>query len=168
MATEIFTSLDRYLFRRQARYTDYTHPQKSKGWKRKKYWGRLNLQKPNCQWVFGDKQSGAFMLEFNWFNIERHPLVIKRASPDDPTLREYWEKRRNKRDKTEAEKLNRIQQRVAKKQNYKCPVCGESLFNDEPLHLHHKTPRCKGGKDEVKNLVWLHQYCHHKVHYQTE
>lgn len=27
-------------------------------------------------------------------------------------------------------------------------------------------PRCKGGKDEIKNLVWLHQFCHHKIHYQ--
>ena len=108
------------------------------------------------------------MLKFRWFKIKRHPLVVKKSSPDDPSLKEYWEKRQRKRDKSESEKMSKIQQRVAKKQDYKCPICGESLFNDEPLHLHHIKPRCKGGKDEVQNLQWLHQYCHHKTHYQKE
>lgn len=39
------------------------------------------------------------------------------------------------------------------KQDYKCPICGQSIFNDEPLHLYHITPKSKGGKDEPKNLV---------------
>ncbi len=168
VASRAFHGLDSYLYRRQVRFVNSTHQKKSMGWKRRKYWGRLNLQRPNDKWVFGDKETGGYMLKFSWFTIDRHPLVIKKSSPDDPTLREYWHKRQHKKNKTEAERLNRIQQKVAKKQGYKCPICGESLFNDEPLHLHHIIPRCKGGKDEVKNLVWLHQYCHHKVHYQIE
>ncbi len=168
VASEAFQNLDHYLFKRQVRYAKYTHPNKSAGWQTKKYWGRLCRQRPNQKWVFGDKEYGAYMLQFSWFKIERHPLVIKDYSPDHPELREYWENRQNKRDKTEAEKLNRTQHKVAKKQGYKCPICGDSLFNDEPLHLHHIIPRCKGGKDEVKNLVWLHQYCHHQIHYQKE
>ncbi|WP_041619110.1 HNH endonuclease [Stanieria cyanosphaera] len=108
------------------------------------------------------------MLRFSWFKIDRHTLVVKRSSPDDPELKEYWENRNKKRNLSEAEKLNKIQQKVAKKQEYICSICGESIFDDEPLHLHHIIPRCKGGKDEAKNLVWLHQYCHHKVHYQKE
>ncbi len=168
VSSKAFSKLDDHLFRRQVRFVNRTHPQKSKAWKKQKYWGRLNFHRPNDKWVFGDKPSGAYMLKFRWFNIKRHPLVQHKSSPDDPKLREYWEKRQRIRDKSTAEKLSRIQQNVAKKQDYKCPICGESLFNGEPLHLHHIIPRCHGGKSETKNLVWLHQYCHQKVHYQQE
>jgi RNA-directed DNA polymerase len=168
VASKAFRGLDSYLFKRQFRYAKRTHPNRSNEWRRKKYWGKLSLQRPNDKWVFGDKETGAHMLKFSWFRIQRHTMVSKKHSPDDPTLREYWEKRQRKRNATESEKMNRTRQKVAKKQDYKCPVCGESIFNDEPLHLHHKIPRCKGGKDTVKNLVWLHQYCHHKTHYRTE
>lgn len=166
VSSEIFSSLDRYLFIRQRRYVNRLHPNKNKKWKDDKYWGRLNLQRPKSKWVFGNKTNGNYMLKFKWTNIERHPLVSKRSSPDDPELIEYWEKRRRRRDGDEAQKLSKINQKVAKKQDYKCPVCGESIFNDEPLHQHHIIPRCKGGKDESENLVWLHQYCHHKKHFQ--
>ncbi len=157
--------LDDYLFKRQVKYAKRTHPNKGKNWTKKRYWGKLNLSR-NDKWVFGDKETGSYILKFSWTKIERHALVKQRHSPDDPELREYWEKRSKKRDQSETKKLNRVQEKVAKKQGYKCPICGESIFNDEPIHLHHKTPRCKGGKDEVKNLIWLHQYCHHKTHYQ--
>ena len=162
-----FSKLDYYLFKRQVRYVKRTHPKKGKKWTKKRYWGRLNLTKKD-KWVFGDKNTGAYMLKFNWTKIERHVLVKKGYSPDDPELIEYWEKRGKKRDQSEAKKLNKIQEKIAKKQVYKCPVCGESLFNDEPLHLHHIISRCKGGKDETKNLIWLHQYCHQKTHYQKK
>ena len=165
VSTAEFNKLDDYLFKRQVRYVKRTHPNKSKGWTKKRYWGRLNLSRDD-NWVFGDKNTGAYMLKFNWTKIERHALVPKRYSSDDPELSEYWAKRNKKRDQSEAKRLNKIQRRVANKQDYKCPVCGESIFNDEPLHLHHIIPRCKGGKDEIKNLVWLHQYCHHKEHHQ--
>ena len=161
-----FTRLDDYIFVRQVRYVKRTHPKKPKYWTKDKYWGRLNLQRPNDKWVFGNKSNGNFMTKFAWVNIKRHSLVRQRSSPDDPALAEYWEKRNGKKDKSEAKTLSKKQDYVAFKQDYKCPVCGQSLFNDEPLHLHHITPRSKGGKDEAKNLVWLHMYCHHKTHYQ--
>ncbi|NER85318.1 MAG: HNH endonuclease [Leptolyngbya sp. SIO1D8] len=30
-------------------------------------------------------------------------------------------------------------------QQTKCPNCGQSLFNEEGIHIHHKTPRCLEG-----------------------
>ncbi len=162
-----FSKLDNYLFTRQVRYVKRTHPNKSKKWTQKRYWGKLNLSRNN-KWVFGDKDTGAYMLKFSWTKIERHTLVKQGYSPDDPELKEYWSKRNKRRNQSEAKRLNKIQERVAKREGYKCPVCGDSLFNDEPLHLHHLIPKCKGGKDEVKNLVWVHQYCHHKIHYQRK
>lgn len=162
---KIFRGLDRYLFIRQCRYANRTHPNKNKEWKTRRYWGKF-MADYGGKWIFGDKQTGAYMLKFSWFKIDRHPLVKKRSSPDDPALKEYWAKRNKKRNILEAEKWNKNRQKIARRQKFKCPICGESLFNDEPLHLHHIIPRCKGGKDEINNLVWLHQFCHHKIHYQ--
>ena len=168
VSSKAFNTLDNYLFRRQIRYVNRTHPNKSNEWKRKNYWGRLNLQRPNDRWVFGDKQLGNYMLKFSWTKIERHSLIRQRSSPDDPSLKEYWDKRNKGNNKSEAKKFNRKKELIALKQNFKCPTCGQSLFNDEPLHLHHIIPKSKGGTDEIKNLIWLHLYCHHKTHYQKE
>ena len=168
VSSEIFSKLDTYLYIRQKRYVKRTHPNKNNGWKKDKYWGRFNLQRPKAKWVFGDKITGNYMMKFAWANIERHTLVSKRSSPDNPELKEYWNKRRVKNDKNEAKILSKLNQKIAGKQGYKCPICGESIFNGEPIHRHHKIPKCQGGKDEVKNLTWLHLYCHHKTHYQKQ
>ena len=144
---------------------DAVKAQQSTRWKSRRYWGRLNLSRMD-NWVFGDKACGAYMLKFSWFKIERHAMVTKTSSPDDPNLRDYWEIRRKTRSIDEASKLNATKEKVAKLQGYKCLVCGESLFNDEPIELHHIVPRSLGGKDEIKNLIWLHKYCHNKVHHQ--
>ena len=165
VSSKAFSDLDNYLFKRQVRYVNRTHPNKNKKWKKDKYWGKLNFRR-NDNWVFGDKQSGSHMLKFNWTKIERHTLVKQRYSPDDPSLIDYWEKRGKKSQKSEAAKWNAKQEQVAYKQGYNCPVCKQSLFNDEELHLHHITPRSEGGKDTLNNLVWVHLFCHHKVHHQ--
>ena len=143
-----------------------THPNKPRKW-RQKYWGKFKFGSQD-KWVFGNKENGNYMQRFAWTKISRHTLVKGNHSPDDPNLIEYWEKRNAKKDKSEANKFNSKKEYIAFKQGYKCAKCGQSLFNDEPLHLHHITPKNKGGKDEVNNLIWLHIYCHHKTHYEKE
>ena len=44
------------------------------------------LNRANLATVFGDRQSGAFLLKFSWTKIVRHVLVKGWASPDDPAL----------------------------------------------------------------------------------
>jgi RNA-directed DNA polymerase len=165
VSSKTFRNLDDYLFTRQKRYANITHPNKPTYWKKRKYWGRLNLSRES-KWDFGDKKIGAYMLKFSWFNIERHAMVTKTASPDDPKLKDYWEKRWKTKAKSEATRYNKTKEKVANRQGYKCTVCGESLFNDEPIDLHHIIPKSQGGKDEIRNLIWVHQYCHHKIHHQ--
>ena len=46
------------------------------------------------RWVFGDRDSGAYLVKFAWTNIVRHPMVKGNASPDDPALADYWANRR--------------------------------------------------------------------------
>jgi RNA-directed DNA polymerase len=147
------------MFWREIRYGRHTHPNKSKRWTQNKYWGRLNLSRKD-RWVFGDKKTGHHILKFSWFNIKRHCLVKGTNSPDDATLKDYWLTRASSR----AKDLTPSYQKVAKNQQFVCLGCGESLFNGEEIHLHHRIPRSQGGKDTYKNLEYLHLYCHQQVH----
>lgn len=85
VAKEIFSGLDRWMFYKADRYTRRSHPRKSKDWRQRTYWGRFHLDRLD-PWVFGDKQTGGYLLKFSWFPIERHTLVKGRSSPDDPHL----------------------------------------------------------------------------------
>jgi len=158
-AKETFHKLDNWMFDKEVRHVKRTHPRKSKQWQQRKYWGRLNLERQD-HWVFGNKQSGHHLLKYAWFPIERHILVKGTASPDDPSLKDYWRKR-NARKVTD---LPASRQKIAKKQNGVCPVCKNTLFNDEELHVHHKVPKAKGGKDNYGNLVLVHLFCHQQIH----
>ena len=114
--------------------------------------------------VFGNKQSGHHLLKYAWFPIERHILVKGTASPDDPALKAYWQKR----NAMQVKNLPASRQKIARKQNGICPVCKNTLFNDEELHVHHKKPKAEGGKDNYGNLVLVHVLCHQQIHAKQE
>ena len=49
------------------------------------------------RWVFGDRDSGAYLTKFAWTKIVRHQMVDGHASPDDPALTDYWAARKRRR-----------------------------------------------------------------------
>jgi RNA-directed DNA polymerase len=159
VAQEAFDKLDNWMFYRAIRYVKHAHPKKSKTWQQARYWGRLNLDRQD-RWVFGDKQTGAHVLKFGWFKIERHVLVRGKSSPDDASLRAYWQNR----ERLKAKDLARSKQQVAKRQGFVCPVCSQSLFNEEQLHLHYIKPKKQGGPDISSNFQLVHLYCHQQIH----
>ena len=114
--------------------------------------------------MFGDKQTGGYLLKFSWFPIERHTLVKGTASPDDPKLKDYWKERQA----AKARELTISKQKLAKRQMGRCPECGESLFNDEEVQVHHLLAQSKGGNDAYSNLVLVHLLCHQHIHAKTE
>lgn len=159
VSSEAFSSLDNWMYTRERRYAKRMHPNKSDKWRMNRYWGKLNLDRED-NWVFGNKESNKLLLKFTWFNIQRHVLVKSTSSPDDPELRHYWMDREKDKFKT----LEPSNQKIAKKQNYLCPICQESLFNGETTHRHHITPRQKNGKNNLANLQIVHYYCHQQIH----
>jgi RNA-directed DNA polymerase len=163
VASEIFHKLDSWMFYRADRYAKWQHPKKPKYWRQRKYWGRLNLDRSD-RWVFGEKATGGYLLKFGWFPIERHTLVKGRSSPDDPSLRDYWMKRQA----AKARDLTFSKQKLAKRQKGRCPECGESLFNDEEIQVHHRLAKSLGGKDVYSNLALVHLLCHQHIHAVTE
>lgn len=159
VSRETFHALDGWMFCREVRYAKRKHPNKNQEWKHSRYWGRLNLERRD-RWVFGDKDSGIHLLKFSWFSIRRHTLVKGRASPDDPNLRDYWHQRQQVKTKD----LVPSRQKLAQRQQGRCPVCGESLLNQEELQIHHKRPKSQGGNDSYSNLELIHLYCHQQLH----
>lgn len=159
VAKKVFAGLDRWMFHRAWRHAQRKHPNKSATWRRRRYWGKINLDR-NDKWVFGEKRTGEYLLKFQWTRIQRHVIVKTTHSPDDPSLKDYWEQR-NRKQVTE---LVASKQKMAKKQHFACPVCNQSLLNGEELHTHHILPRNDGGQDKYKNLLLVHQDCHTQIH----
>lgn len=160
VSSETFKALDHWMFLRECRYIKRMHPKKSWKWRKERYFGSLNLNSRD-KWVFGDQKTGAYLVQFGDINIERHIMVKGNASPDNPDLKQYWENREKKKANT----LNNDSLRkLARLQNHKCPICGESLYNGEELHKHHIVPKKQGGKDTYDNLRLVHYLCHQQIH----
>ena len=89
-------------------------------------------------------------------------MIQYTSTPFDSALTEYF----RKRDIKEFENNNvSSRQKLAKKQNYVCPICGRSITDfKEGLEIHHVVPKYHGGGDEYKNLNLVHISCHIEYH----
>jgi RNA-directed DNA polymerase len=159
VSKKAFKSIDHWMFKRCVRYVKSTHPTKSWKWWRSKYWGKLNRQS-NDQWVFGDRSTGRYLLKLSWTPIRRHVLVKGASSPDDPTLKEYWIRRQERKVHDLPSRLTSL----ARSQKGLCIHCGTSLYNGEELHTHHHRPKSEGGTSARKNLRLVHLFCHQQTH----
>ena len=158
VASQVFQRLDAFMYHRAARYAKRRHPQKSGRWRRQAYWGQ-HCGHRRDRWVFMDKQRHVMLQKFSWTRIQRHRLVPKTHSPDDPTLQDYWRQRRATTSSTEPRFRTLFTQ-----QHGLCPVCHQPLENDEKLHIHHVIPKNIGGTDTLDNLRLVHLYCHRQIH----
>ncbi|MEU8249217.1 hypothetical protein [Nonomuraea sp. NPDC048916] len=79
------------------------------------------------KWVFGDRETGAYLTRFGWTKIVRHDLVKGRTSPDDPALTGYWYLRRRRN--TSQPPIGGPRFRLLKRQRGRCPVCGGLLLH---------------------------------------
>jgi hypothetical protein len=89
VSKDVFASLDSYLWQLTYRWALPRHPKKSRHWIVNRYFGRFNTARQD-RWVFGDRETGAYLVRFAWTKIIRHQLVKGIASPDDPALTDYW------------------------------------------------------------------------------
>ncbi|MGI5143800.1 MULTISPECIES: group II intron maturase-specific domain-containing protein [unclassified Streptomyces] len=124
VSKEIFSSLDHYMWRLTYRWGLRAHPNKSKRWVVARYFGAFHPTRRD-RWVFGDRDTGRFLVKFSWTKIVRHRLVKGRASPDDPALTGYWADRRRRRKPP----LGRFVLRLLHAQHGRCPGCGTLLLH---------------------------------------
>jgi len=128
VSSELFGSLDSYLWKLLYKWATWRHKNKPKRWIVGRYFGKFNKFR-NDRWVFGDRDSGAYLVKFSWTAIQRHVPVTGTASPDDPALAQYWANRRNK----VKPPLDKYTLRLLTRQDGLCPLCGDPLLTaDQP------------------------------------
>ena len=159
----VFASMDHYMWRLVLKWAKRSHPKKSGHWVVDRYFDRFN-QSRNDRWVFGDRDSGAYLVKFAWTGIVRHYPVKNAASPDDPALIQYW---RDRRRRATPPPMDKTSFALAARQKGLCPLCKQALIvgaeyePDSPrlwidwfatkkkaLNKHHFTYRRDGGSDE--------------------
>src|SRR6266487_1003007 len=113
------------------KWANWAHPHKGKRWIVSRYFGPVNPARRD-HWVFGDRDSGAYLLKFAWTKITRHTLVKGWATPDDPALASYWAARRRRG----TPPLDPARLRLLQRQRGRCPLCGHLLLHadQEPQH----------------------------------
>jgi RNA-directed DNA polymerase len=128
VSSRLFRWLDSYLWKLLYKWARWRHSNKPKFWIVGRYFGKFNKFR-NDHWVFGDRDTGAYLVKFSWTAIERHVPVKGAASPDDPALAAYWAKRREKIKPP----LDRYTLRLLTAQHGLCPLCGDYLLSaDQP------------------------------------
>ena len=133
VSSETFHALDGLLWKLTFKWATFSHSNKPTSWVVHRYFGQFHKTRQD-RWVFGDRDSGAYMLRFGWTKIVRHQIVTGTASPDDPALTEYWAERRRKTPLP----IDRTSQWLIKAQHGRCPICRDALLpaDDQP-----QTPR---------------------------
>jgi RNA-directed DNA polymerase len=146
------------------------HPNKNTKWTRKRYFKTINDNKWTFATTTSDRQGDSkvfYLYQIAYTSIERHVKVKGNASPDDPSLKEYWEKRHQKYGKSYWERNSR-NYKIAENQKWLCPICGQPLFNGEEIDTHHIVPVAQGGDNSVENLQHLHRACHKQEHSKSK
>jgi RNA-directed DNA polymerase len=123
VSKEIFSDLDHYVWRLTYRWALRAHPNKLKRWATARYFGAFHPARRD-RWVFGDRDSGRYLVKFSWTPIVRHRLVAGGASPDDPALASYWATRRRGKPP-----LGPFFLRLLKSQKGRCPGCDGLLLD---------------------------------------
>ncbi|WP_246459799.1 group II intron reverse transcriptase/maturase [Streptomyces himalayensis] len=179
VSSKVFSSLDTYVWRLTFKWARHTHPRKSRTWVANRYFGRFNRSRDD-KWVFGNPENTSYLIKFAWTKIARHDMVKGAASVDDPTLADYWDKRRHK---TVPTTLDKRTLSMAYLQKGICPVCRQALIADaeyqpdnprewiewfatakKRLEKHHLVYRSLGGSDARPNLRLVHSECHQHHH----
>jgi hypothetical protein len=124
----VFSALDDYMWKLLCKWVKRTHPKKSRRWRMDRYFGRFNRSR-NDRWVFGDKDTGAYLPKFAWTKIVRHVMVTGTASPDDPELARYWADRRGRKHNGP---LSVLMLARLKAQRGRCPLCRTLLLHGRP------------------------------------
>ena len=152
------------------RWAKRRHPNKNTKWVYKAYFKTIK----GVKWTFAcnvsnrlDKEVILSLYPIAYTPIERHIKVKGEASPDDPSLKKYWDNRNQKLGKSYWAKGSKYYL-LAQNQNWKCPICGEPLLNGESIETHHIVPVAQGGLDDISNLQHLHTACHKQVHSKSK
>ena len=128
VSSSVFHALTGYLWKLTYKWACWSHRNKPRCWIVDRYFGKFDKFR-NDRWVFGDRDTGAYLPKPAWTDIVRHTLVKGGSSPDDPALAGYWAHRRQK----VKPPLDSYTVRLLSRQDGRCSLCGENLLTpDQP------------------------------------
>ena len=150
VSSQVYSALDDYMWKLLYKWAKRTHPNKSRRWRMDRYFGRFNRSRNN-RWVFGDKDTGAYLPKFAWTKIVRHVMVSGANSPDDPGLARYWADRRGRQHNGP---LSVLLLARLKAQRGRCPLCGTLLLHAdrEPQHPREWEQWIRGTRTAITKL----------------
>jgi RNA-directed DNA polymerase len=122
VSSEVFASLSDYMWKLTCKWAKRSHPNKPRRWVSARYFGKFSSSRDD-KWVFGDKDTGGYLVKHAWTGIRRHVMVKGTASPDDPGLAGYWRYRRDKH----GPPLDSFTLNLLSRQGYRCPLCGDRV-----------------------------------------
>ena len=68
VSSRMFSALDDYMWKLTYKWATWRHSNKPKRWIVGRYFGKFNKFR-NDHWVFGDRDSGAYLVKFSWTAI---------------------------------------------------------------------------------------------------
>jgi RNA-directed DNA polymerase len=107
VSKQVFSYVSHEIWKMLWRWCVRRHPEKGKKWVAKKYFDFYK----NARWRFQahDGKKTIYLFDIGSVKLERHNKVKGAASPDDPSLREYWSERHERRKaKTRARKVTKV------------------------------------------------------------
>lgn len=147
-ANATFSYIDNALFWMLWRWAKRRHPHKGKGWRKARYWHR----KGDRNWVFCTDKSELLKLDYT--PIIRHSKVRMNANPYLDTA--YFTELKFNRG---VKRLSGKFKTVWKNQKGLCHHCGLPMEVSENKEIFFKIPKSIGGKDDVTNMAYVHEYC---------
>lgn len=158
VSKEKYNKIDHYIWIKSRKHLKSLHPNKSIKWLYKTYFQPDQTGVSKNKWILTDPHNKTTQLMYmSWIPIKRHAFVKYKNSPDDASLRDYFEER----DRKEFERYSILSKRkIAKKKGYKCRVCRQSLVSDENLEINQIVPKLLGGEEIYQNLELLHHSCY--------
>ncbi len=157
VAKQTYSYMDHHVWGSTFIFLKYLHPCKSKTWIIDRYYKPDVTGQSKNRWILTDPKEQKQLAKMSWIPIVRHKLIKFRATPYDLRLKEYFENR----DEKEFDRNSiKSKQKMAKIQNYKCPICRMSITDfSEKLAVKEKIPVIQGGTRRYNNLQLVHGYC---------
>lgn len=133
------------------------HTKRNHEWLRRKYIHPTN----NKQWRIGVSVDQVI---FEIDAVEIYKLLPLRTdmNPYITANSGYLEKREQSR------LVAKFRAAVYRKWKHRCAHCETPLYGEEPVELHHVTPRAKGGEYTLENIIPVHKTCHQSITYNTK
>ena len=147
-ASEAFAHIDYILYELLWRWAKRRHPHKGQWWVSTNYWHR----KGNRNWVFSTEDKG--LLRVDHIPIVRHTKVRMNANPYFDT--QYFLDRKYEHG---MRRLSGRFKQIWKNQNGCCYHCGLPMEIRDEREIFFKVPKSMGGKDEVRNMAYVHKHC---------